>query len=462
MLKTLLTMMLALLGLTNAYNLNTNYFPPSRYFCTKYDEYKTTDYYFQYKSKPVLPILWKKVSDVGDCNVECHPCSKYSDGNLDIIYGFSASCDYLDDYDVVNLNLINYTQHFDQPIEYPQYPNVNKILEYIKSPIRKDGIYEAYPIEKRAKLYINKYTICIKSEYNNKVKIIGQSTNNNQNLNSQINTNTNATTNMTIILNMTNNLTNTNVNTTINTTSNNTFIDDLDNLDDDDYINNSTNVTVKLNNTSSNTSSVSPVILSRMATNATFNQNSSSLVSNFSSNSTNSFVLNNTNSNQTRNQNQNSGAITNNQDQSSTTTSYEHVPNSNSNTNVRRFNISNTFQNIQKPQEATIQTDNTATTATTTSSDISNQNQQSTPLSTNDTFNKVLMITMLCFIIITFGLIVYSICYPCWCCKKKDEVNNDKVIFKPVRNKDLGEEPYHYVAYKAIPVNPKSDDTYMY
>ncbi len=258
MLKTVLISMLAMLGLTNAYNLNTNYFPPSKYFCTKFDNQKTTDYFLPKSVKPILPSTWKKVSDIGDCNIQCKPCNTYASGTSDITFGFSAECNHFNDHDVSKLNLLNYTENYSKPIKYPNYNN--QVLELASSPITKDGVYVAYPIDGFGKNYISKYTICIKSVENHKVKIISQSSNikSNNNQHRQLNKLKNNQTNHT-----------------------DTFDNDNEYDDDIFYGFNNTNITYQFNQTnlSVSNSSVSSVILSRMATNTTFNQ-SSSLFSN--------------------------------------------------------------------------------------------------------------------------------------------------------------------------------------
>lgn len=163
--------MISLLTFAQGFYLNTDYFQPTKYFCTKYNKHETTDYYLEQKAKMQLPNIWKRISDVGDCNVECHPCETLSSDNLNVLFGFSASCNNINEYDIHKLDLHNYTE-YHQPLIHSEY---KFIPELIKSPLRKDGIYEAYPNNNNK--YIHKYTICLKSEYNNKIKLISQSSN---------------------------------------------------------------------------------------------------------------------------------------------------------------------------------------------------------------------------------------------------------------------------------------------
>ncbi len=365
MLKTVLTSMLALLGLTNAYNLNTNYFPPSKYFCTKFDNQKTTDYFLSKSVKPILPSTWNKVSEIGDCNIKCKPCNTYASGTSDITFGFSAECNHFNDHDVNKLNLLNYTENYSKPIKYPNYNN--QMLELISSPITKDGVYVGYPIDGFGKNYISKYTICIKSVENHKVKIIAQSSNIKSDKNNQ--------------------------NRQLNELKNNQP-KQTDTFDDDDF--NNTNITNQSNQSNLSNSSVSSVILSRMATNTTFNQSSSPF----------------SNNNKTPIQQ----ALRTGVSKSSI------ITNTNTNTNTN----ANTVQN--SPNTVII----TSSTTNNTNNQSDQTNDQTVPtMSSNEQIIIQLSIAILAVVVLIFMIVTYFLIrsYCCWC--KNQDQNQHK--YQPVK-----------------------------
>ena len=465
MLRIILTSMLTLLTATQGYNINTEEFSPTKYFCTQSNKFETTEYYLAHTANLNLPKVWKRISNIGECNVECQPCETLKDVNQNIILGFRAHCNNIDNDDIQNLNLINQTS-YHQAINLPTYKNF--ITESVNSPLNQDGIYEAVPDDEQVGLYISKYTICLKSE--NKIKLITRSTNNNNlnpkptnkptkiSYNKQFN---NLTTNNTqnevydeldedfdnvTSQNQTSNFTSHNVtniktnyvklNVTYNSTpKDNSTFDNYDEEYDDEYNNNSTslNKTIKnmkfvnknsnktnqnqtqdtnfdddddenyqnttVNQTSKTHSPNSSSISSRMASNPTFNQNSSSVP--------------------------NSSQVTGNSVKS--------------NIQIIRINKESNVKTQQTQKNTISSTYNpSANTTTNTYKDEtidSSVYPTRSPIISNQTI-LVLMVIMFVVVILTFALVIYSLvyklCYP---------------------NKD--------VKYQQLP-NKEPSDTYIY